>query len=165
MDKSFHVKKLDLQCNGEFTEKAAVQNLTTRVSNSGNEGIPRPLKEQNVSRLEDKEKHKETRGSKQGEKEKDRDRKSHGKDKHKKKEKKEEKKKEEKAYPKTENEKSESKIVGRNDFGGTTFHGSVNLPKDVVGTAVVEGSIKKRKDLDTNTNGFLHGEFFRLMFL
>lgn len=173
MDKSFHVKKLDLQCNGEFTGKAAVQNIT-QVANSGNEGVPKPSKEPNDLRLEDIEKHKETLGSKHGEKQKDRDKKSHRKDKHKKKEKKEEKrekkkdekkeeKREEKTNPKIENEMSEFKIFGRNDLGSATINRSVNFPKEVVGTAIVEESIKKRKEPETN--GFLHGEFLQLMFL
>lgn len=164
MDKSFHVKKLDLQCNGEFTGKAAVQSFT-QVANSGNEGVPKPLKEQNDSRLEDIEKHKETLGSKHGDKQKDRDKKSHRKDKKEKKEKneKKEKKREEKANLKIENEISESKTFGSNDLGSATFHRSVNFPKEVVATAIVEESIKKRKEPETN--GFLHGEFLQLMFL
>ncbi|KAH6786750.1 hypothetical protein C2S52_006302 [Perilla frutescens var. hirtella] len=212
-DKSFQGKKLELQArNGEFIGKGTVQNLT-RVAKSQNEGIPRPLEEHNDSRLEDKEKYKETGGNKQGDKQKDRDKKSHGKDKHKEKEKKKEEKKKEKKKEKEkkkksilniENEKSEpekSKISGRNDLAGAACNKNVNLLKDVVGTALNagsignvnieneksepekskisgrndlagaacirsvnlsknvatalnEGSIKKRKDLDTN--GFLH---------
>lgn len=157
-DKSFQGKKLESQGrNGEFIGKATVQNLT-RVAKSKNEGIPRPLEEHNDSRLEDKEKYKETGGNKQGDKRKDRDKKNRGKDKHKEKEKKEEKKKkEEKANVKIENEKSEpeiSKISGRNDLAGAACNRSVNVWKDAIGTALNEGSIRKRKDMDTN--GFLH---------
>ncbi|XP_057783666.1 uncharacterized protein LOC131001321 [Salvia miltiorrhiza] len=148
-DKSFHVKKLELQGrNGEFTGRSMVQNHS-QVAKSKNEGIPRPLEEQNDLRLENKEKYKEAWGNKQGDKQKDRDKKSHGKDKHREKEK--EKKKEEKVNATIENEKSEFKNSGRNDLAGATFSKSV---KDVVGTAIIEGSVKKRKDMDVN--GFVH---------
>lgn len=158
-DKSFQGKKLESQGrNCEFIGKASVQNLT-HVAKSKNEGIPRPSEEHNDSRLEDNETYEET--NKQGDKRKDRDKKSRGKDKHKEKEKKEEKKKKkrgEKANANIENEKSEpekSKISGRNDLTGAACNNrSVNVVKDVIVTALNEGSIRKRKDMDTN--GFLH---------
>ncbi|KAL1536197.1 myb-like protein X isoform X2 [Salvia divinorum] len=156
MISSFHVKKVELQGrNGEFTGKAAGQDLT-RATKSENEGIPRPLEKQNDSRLEDKEKNKEAWGKNQGDKQKDRDKKSHGKDKQKeevKKEKKNEKKKV-KAIADIENKKSESKTARRNDLADTTTSKNVNFHKDVIGIAINEASIKKRKDMDTN--GFLH---------
>ncbi|XP_042060725.1 DNA ligase 1-like [Salvia splendens] len=150
-DKSFHVKKVELQgCNGVFTGKATVLNLG--VGKSKNEGIPRPLEVQNDSRLEEKEKYKEAWGNnKQGDKQKDRDKKSHRKDKHKEKEK---EKKKEVANANIESKKSESQNSGKKYLVDATFSKNENLHEDVVGAATNEASIKKRKDMDTN--GFLH---------
>lgn len=155
--KSFQGKKLELQGrNGEFIGKEKVQNLT-RVAKSNNEGIPRTFEEHSDPRLEDKDKYKETGGNKQEDKQKDRDKKRHRKDKHKekdkkkeekKKDRKEEKKKEKeknKANLNVENEKSlpeKSKVSGRNDLAGAACDKSVNLLKNVVGTAPNEGSIR-----------------------
>ncbi|KAL3835011.1 hypothetical protein ACJIZ3_009747 [Penstemon smallii] len=139
----------------EYSGSAIVKNLTP-IAKSKYEGILRPVDGQNDKTMGGKEKHKETGDSKLGDKRRDGDKKSHGKEKDKAKE----KKKEEKAKMKIENKKNKQEKLKegeRNDLVAVTSnktYKSIDLLKDATGNAEV--NFRKRKDIDTDTNGFSH---------
>lgn len=156
--------KLDAETfRGEhkFGADAIPSSLST-MAKSNFEGIPRPL-EQNVGKKrEETPKPKERHDDKPRENNKDKDREKHSHGKQKDKEK--EKKKEEKAKDKSEQQKSQkdkSKDHNKNDFVVLGNNKPPLVSKENIAGTATEGIVKKRKNVETN--GFLHGEFKKLL--
>ena len=126
----------------------------------GLEGTPKPLEKKIERRMEAKKKTKDKEGDdKRGEKRKDRDRekKSHGKEKDRDKEKRKEEKEKEKIEHKN-TERDKSKEINKDNL--TVAHNikASHLHKDSNKSAAAEENLRKR--MDSDTNGFLHGESF-----